>query len=114
VPRFQAGRVEDIPPGHTRFFCFDGKPVLVANRSGEFFALHGMCPHRGHSLEGAQLWDHLIDCPWHHFEYDVRTGENYFPKNVYPSDYPELQKQLRPLPTYRVELKDSEIWVEVE
>jgi 4a-hydroxytetrahydrobiopterin dehydratase len=22
------------------------------------------------------LWDHLLDCPWHDFQYDIRTGEN--------------------------------------
>ena len=33
------------------------------------------------------------------------SGENYFPKNVYPADYPELPHQLKPLATHRVELR---------
>ena len=59
------------------------------------------------------LWDHLIDCPFHHFQYDVRTGENVFPKNVYPPDVSYLQQQLRPLQTYPVKVEDGEIWVDV-
>ena len=91
--------------------------MVIAHWREGFFALDGLCPHRGNPLEGAQLWDHLIDCPWHHFQDDIRTGENYFPRNVYPADYPELQHQLhqlKPLATHRVELRESEIWVDLE
>ncbi len=30
--------------------------------------------------DGAVLWGPLIDCPWHHFQFDCRTGENHFRK----------------------------------
>lgn len=108
------GRVEEIPPGETKYVCLDQVPVIVANWKGQFFALSGTCPHKHYPLEGARLWDQLLDCPWHHFQYDVRTGENYFPKNVYPEDYPRLRSQLQPLKTYPVEIKEGEIWVKVE
>jgi nitrite reductase/ring-hydroxylating ferredoxin subunit len=106
-------RVEEIPRGRTAFFQIGNKPLLVARVDEDIFALHGVCPHRGNPLEGATLLDHLIDCPWHHFQYDVRTGENYFPKNVYPADLPRLQTQLRPLRKYAVEIRDGEIWVDL-
>ncbi len=54
--------------------------MIVANYRGAIHAFHGLCPHRHNPLEGATLWDHLLDCPYHHFQFDVRTGENYFPK----------------------------------
>ncbi len=106
-------RAEEIPPGHTRFFLVASKPVLLANAHGEFIATHGLCPHRGNALEGATLVDYLLDCPWHHFQYDLRTGENYFPRNVYPKDIPGLGAQLQPLSKYAVEVRDGEIWVDV-
>ncbi len=105
------GRVEEVPTGRTKFVTVRGRPVLLANYAGRIYATYGICPHRGNPLEGAQLWDYLVDCPWHHFEYDVRTGENHYPKNVYPKD---LQKQLRPLKTYPVELRGAEIWVDLD
>jgi nitrite reductase/ring-hydroxylating ferredoxin subunit len=64
-------------------------------------------------LEGATLRDNLIDCPYHHLMYDVQTGENYFPRNANPKDYPKLQEQARPLRTYPVELRDNEVWVDL-
>lgn len=100
----------DIPPGQTRFFCIDGRSLVIAHQENWFFALDGVCPHKGFELEHAQLWDNLIDCPWHHYQYDIRTGENRFPKTVYPRD---LAERVQPLPTYRVELKGAEIWVEL-
>ena len=106
----RVARIEEIPAGQTRFFCIDGKSLVVAHWSDGFFALDGLCPHKGFELHGAILWDQLITCPWHQYQYDVRTGENYFPKNVYPSD---LAESLRPLQTHRVELRGSEIWVEL-
>lgn len=107
-------RVDEIPPGQTRVFSAGETPVVLANCRGEIYALYGKCPHRNNPLDGAMLWDCLLDCPWHHFQYDVRTGENHFPKNVYPTDYPKLQEQLRPLKTYPVRIEDGNIWVDLE
>lgn len=110
MPLRLVARVEDVPPGETRFFCFEGRSVVIANQDNRFFALDGVCPHKGFELERAQLLDFLIECPWHHYQYDIRTGENCFPKTVYPRDLAEC---VQPLATYRVELKGSEIWVEL-
>ena len=89
-------------------------PVLLANWAGRIYAFHGICPHQNNALEGARVWDYLLACPWHQFQYDVRTGENHYPKNVYPEDYTRLQEQLHPLKAYPVQLKDGEVWVDLE
>ena len=114
MPFEKVARVDQVPPGKTHFLCIREAPLILANHQGEIYALYGLCPHRNNPLEGATLWDHLLDCPFHHFMYDVRTGENYFPKNVYPPDYARLQSQLRPLRTYAVEVREGDIWVNLE
>jgi 3-phenylpropionate/trans-cinnamate dioxygenase ferredoxin subunit len=108
------GRVEEISPGRTKYVHHDREPVILANWRGEIYALCGFCGHQKLSLEGAWLWDYLLDCPWHHFQYDVRSGENHYPKNVYPADEPHLQMQTQPLKTYPVEVREGEIWVDLE
>jgi len=60
------------------------------------------------------LWGPLIDCPFHHFQYDCRTGENHFPCNVYPKDLQHLRKQLDPLKRYVVKIEEGDIWVDVQ
>jgi 3-phenylpropionate/trans-cinnamate dioxygenase ferredoxin component len=107
-------RVEEVPAGHTKYVCANGQPVILANYRGQVHALQGRCGHQGKPLDGAVLWDYLLDCPWHHFQYDVRTGENFFPSNVYPPDLPWLKKQVEPLRVYAVKVEDGDIWVDLE
>jgi hypothetical protein len=52
--------------------------------------------------------------PWRRFQYDCGTGQNHYPRNVYPSDIPRLQQQLKPLRSYAVELREGDIWVNLE
>jgi 3-phenylpropionate/trans-cinnamate dioxygenase ferredoxin component len=96
----------------TKFVCIDARPVIMANYAGCVYALNGICNHQYKPLERAQLWDRLLlNCLWHHFQYDVRTGENHFPRNVDPEDLPGLREQVKPLDSYPVE---GEIWVNLE
>ncbi len=114
MPFYLVCRAEEIPPGQTKFACVEGTPVILANYAGTIYALSGTCNHQFKPLEGAQLWGPLIDCPWHHFQYDVRSGVNHFPRNVYPEDVPKLREQVKPLRTYQVEVREGEIWVNLE
>ena len=106
-------RAAEVPPGRTRFVCAARAPLILANYQGRIYALDGLCPHQNNPLEGAVLWGSLLDCPFHHFQYDVRTGENHFPNNVYPKDMPNLQRHLCSLRTYRVEIRDGDVWVDL-
>jgi 3-phenylpropionate/trans-cinnamate dioxygenase ferredoxin component len=110
----RVARAEEIPPGRTLFVCVEGRPLLIARVGDEVFALDGLCPHRENPLDGATLLGYLLDCPWHHFQYDVRSGENRFPRNVYPADMPHLENQLKPIRKYAVKIEDGEIRVNLE
>jgi len=64
---------------------------------GEFFALNNRCPHRGGGLsEGRQTGlvesdgpgnycysrpGEIIRCPWHGWEFDIRTGQSWCDPN---------------------------------
>jgi nitrite reductase/ring-hydroxylating ferredoxin subunit len=110
VPLVRVARTNEIPNGQVRFFSLGSRSVVVAHYAGQFYAVDGVCPHKGFELEHAQLWDHLIECPWHRYQYDIRTGENCFPTNIYTRD---LGERIEPIACYRVELKGEEIWVDV-
>jgi 3-phenylpropionate/trans-cinnamate dioxygenase ferredoxin component len=110
MPLLRIATVDQIPPGSTRFFDLDGRLVVLANCDGQIYAVDGLCPHKGFELDHAQLLGCVIECPWHRYQYDVRTGENCYPRNVYPCDLPV---PVQPITTHRVELRGSEIWVEL-
>ncbi len=103
--------MEEVPPGRTRFVKVNGRPVILANREGKIYALGGICPHQGNPFEGACLWDYLLDCPWHHFQFDIRTGENVYPRNVYPDGRPDLEREVGPVEAFPVRVEDGEVFV---
>ncbi len=87
----------------------EGQPVLLARLDdGTVAAASAVCPHRGEDLSGGMLYMGAIDCPLHHYLYDLRTGDNRYPKNVFPAD---LANRLAPLPLYPVKDEDGWIWV---
>lgn len=89
--------MEEIPPGHVLFREVHSQPVVLVNLKGKIYAFEGLSPHQQKPLCGASLWDDLLECPWHHFQFKVETSENYYPRNLYPKSDPRLQRQLAPL-----------------
>lgn len=110
----KVARVEEVPPGRAKEVRVDGRRVLLVNDAGEFYALQALCSHQHLSMDGGTVWRGILNCPWHYFQWDIRTGENIYPSNVYPIEVrPDLQRQVRPLRTYPVEVCDGYVMVGV-
>ena len=105
MTRHVIARVDELPPGTRKFLTIDQRPIAVFNIKGEFFGLLNRCPHQGAALcEGpliglAQSSDpgeieysrlgEIIRCPWHGWEFDIRTGQSYCdPKRFRAKAYP--------------------------
>ena len=117
--KYIVGKTEDLGEG-------EGMLVTVANRSigvfkvgGEFYGLMNKCPHLGGELckgrlTGALTSDGpghyqydpetvLIICPWHGWEYDVRTGQSY------------LNPKTQPARPYKVQVENGgEVTIELD
>jgi len=72
VPVTQAG---ELSPGEMRWVAVDGERLVLANVEGVFYALSDVCGHRNAPLSRGKLVGHLIECPLHFAQFDVRTGE---------------------------------------
>ena len=119
------GRVEEIPPGARKIVVpFRGRAGIgVFNVGGEFFALRNLCPHKQGPLctgfvsgrmlaaappssldEGGLEWadeGEIIRCPWHLWEFEIRTGHCLVDPSVRVKTYP-------------VTVRDGEVIVQVE
>ena len=101
--------------GGTKLVWVDNIPIVLVNDAGTIYALYGLCSHQNNPLEGGTVWKGVLDCPWHHFQWHIRTGENVFPKNVYPLNaMPHFREQVRSLRTYPVSIVEDYVEVEMD
>ena len=88
--RAVVGVPEDIPPGSRKIVQVAGREIGIFHLDGEFLALLNVCPHRGAPLCTGRLRPSIemgdpefvysesvevLKCPWHQWEFDIRTGE---------------------------------------
>ena len=70
-----AGRVDEFREGRGRSVKIAGVDVAVFRVGERFFALEDACPHMGASLADGKLFDGCVECHWHHWKFDLRTGQ---------------------------------------
>ncbi len=68
--------VEEVPPGRSKIVVVAGHVVALFNAGGTFHALSNTCLHRGGPVGEGELDGTVVTCPWHGWQYDVRTGRN--------------------------------------
>lgn len=68
--------VADCPPGSSSEVVVDGFVVALFNVDGIFYALDGVCPHQGGPLGQGELNGCVLTCPWHGWQFNVRTGQH--------------------------------------
>ncbi|TAH38712.1 MAG: (2Fe-2S)-binding protein [Planctomycetota bacterium] len=73
-------------------FWHEGRPYAISN----------VCNHKGGPLAEGRVRGEYVLCPWHAWEYSVKTGKG-------PPGYDE-----ETVPTYAVEVRGGEVWVNLE
>jgi nitrite reductase/ring-hydroxylating ferredoxin subunit len=110
---------DEIVDGERVVTQIKGREIAVFKLEGEYYAYLNWCAHQGGpcgegALSGTRIaewvpedgdvetsWereDEILNCPWHGWEYDLRSGEC-------------LSRQGVTLPSYPVEIVDEEIVV---
>ena len=67
--------VDDIPEGGMLGVEADGELVCLAKVDGCIFAFTDNCTHISGPLNEGELEGHVLTCPWHGAQFDVRTGK---------------------------------------
>jgi nitrite reductase (NADH) small subunit len=71
-------RVDEVPPGSARLVRAGEVELALYNVDGTFYATQSQCLHLKGPLGDGDLDGPVVTCPWHGWQYDVRTGENEF------------------------------------
>ena len=93
MTRHVVASVDSFSDREVRSVEVAGKSLCLLRLGDEFFALADRCPHGGAKLSGGRISnavesdgpgeyrlcrrDEMLKCPWHGWEYDVRTGQSW-------------------------------------
>jgi nitrite reductase/ring-hydroxylating ferredoxin subunit len=73
---YVVGAVNTLPAGTCRRIELpNGDELVIYNVNGEYYATDNFCPHRGAPLSDGAVSGHIVECGWHGWRFDVRTGE---------------------------------------
>jgi nitrite reductase/ring-hydroxylating ferredoxin subunit len=72
---YTVATLAQVPDGCMKAVRAGGENVVLYNVGGELFASADACPHQGSPLSAGDLCDGVVMCPFHAWEFDVRTGE---------------------------------------
>lgn len=50
------------------------KRIALFRSNGEIFALDETCPHRGAPLHQGEVRGGIVTCPWHQWQFELRSG----------------------------------------
>ncbi len=86
--------IDELPPGARKIVEVGSRSIGVFNIEGSFYALRNQCPHQLAPLcQGAivskalpsrpreyvyEKSKEIIRCPWHGWEFDIKTGQSVF------------------------------------
>lgn len=96
----RVAREADCPNGSAIECVAEGRIIAVFNVQGTLHALDGVCPHQGGPLGKGTLNGCIVSCPWHGWEFDVRTGQH------------QINAQMRQ-PRYEARVEDAWILVDL-
>jgi nitrite reductase (NADH) small subunit len=116
MPRVFAAKLEALQKEKSLIVTLNGKEIGLFHKGETVFAVLNYCPHmgapicRGHvsgavvsNAPGEADYDHsraILRCPWHHWEFDLETGQSLTP----------IKQRLK---IYEVQIENGEVWVEL-
>jgi nitrite reductase/ring-hydroxylating ferredoxin subunit len=92
VTRHVVATVEEIEPGTRKIVTVNGREIGIFRLGDAFYGLINRCPHQGAPLCRGEIVSRLVApmpgdyrltrtgemlrCPWHCWEFDIRTGRS--------------------------------------
>ncbi len=63
-----------IEPGQSIVIKLENKSIAIFNTGKRFYAINNACPHLGGPLNEGTLEGEVVTCPWHGWQYDLKSG----------------------------------------
>jgi len=66
----------EIPDNNSIRRPLGNREIAIFRKGEEVYAIDANCPHRRGPLDGADLNGYVVTCPWHGWQFDIRTGKS--------------------------------------
>ena len=102
------GCFADLAEGEARAVCAGGERIAIVRMEGRLHAVSNVCPHQNGPLGEGRVRDGYLECPWHGYQFDPRTGQGPPGFSDFVSTYPlvtigETTYLGRPSPPLRIQ-----------
>lgn len=84
----KAATRQEIGPGRFKLVELQGRKVVLYNVDGSFYATDNTCAHRGGPLGHGIFQEGIVTCPWHAWQFDVRSGQAIFDPGMKVATFP--------------------------
>lgn len=71
---YPVAKIEDLPPGTCQSIELQNHGIAIFNLDGHVYALDNTCPHAGGPLGEGSVEGELVECPWHGWKFNIKTG----------------------------------------
>jgi 3-phenylpropionate/trans-cinnamate dioxygenase ferredoxin subunit len=98
MTRQVVAKASEVAPGAAKIVSLKGREIGIFNLGGQYFALANRCPHAGGPLCQGRIvalvqsqglghyalarHNEFLRCPWHGWEFDIRTGQSWCDPNT--------------------------------
>lgn len=69
---------EKLEAGAGMVVMAGGKELALFNVNGTFYCIDNLCPHHDGPLGEGELYGEAVMCPYHAWQFNVRTGEGLY------------------------------------
>jgi nitrite reductase/ring-hydroxylating ferredoxin subunit len=70
----KVAKISDVAVGSAKAVTTSGVTVAVFHRPEGWFAIEGLCTHKGGPLAEGEVEALTVTCPLHGGQFDIRTG----------------------------------------
>ena len=105
----KVGELSEVPVGKMKMFKVGEKEYLVANVSGNYYAIGNRCTHASADLSQGSLEGNIVTCPKHKSKFDVTTGKVISgPKMLF------IHPKINDEPSYEVKVEGNALLLKIE
>ena len=87
--------------GERRCFTLEGRRVFLIKHDDGVYAYENRCAHRELPIATGRLEGHVLTCPVHEWQYDIRTGHGVNPDGA----------RLRP---FAIKVENDDVMIDVD